>query len=610
MDEPDEVFYRRYIGGRSLALYYLLKEMEPGVDPLGPDNLLIFAPSVLTGAPIQGVSRFSVACKSPLTGTYGEGEAGGHWGPELKFAGYDAVIVKGRAEKPVYLWIHDGEAEIRDAGKIWEKPTKEAQDGIRKELGDEKIRVAQIGPAGEKLVRFACIVNELSDVNGRGGMGAVMGSKNLKAIAVRGKKKINIKDPGKVTALVKWFNQNYMKNADVSGLNRIGTSQYILALNTSGALPTKNFRDGVIEGAEKISGKTMKETLQIGQKACFACSVVCKRVVKVDGPFKVDPAYGGPEYESIAALGSFCGVTDLKAVAKANEICNAYGMDTISAGVSVAFAMECFENGILTKKDTGGVDLRFGNAEAMVKVVEMIAKREGLGDILAEGVKSAAERIGKGAEKFAMHVKGKEIPMHEGRWKTGVGLGYGVSPTGADHVQMEHDPCFEEKGFFIDQLNSIGILEPVPSLDLGPRKVRLFTYLQHWWSLGNCIDICLFTTAPARVWKIPQVVEMVNAVTGWDTTTWELMKLGERATTMARAFNVREGFTKDDDWLPERLFQPLESGPLKGTKLSKDVYGEAIAAYYQVMGWDETGVPTKAKLEELDVGWVADRLKK
>lgn len=610
VDEPDEVFYRRYIGGRSLALYYLLNEMEPGVDPLGPDNLLIFAPSVLTGAPIQGVSRFSVACKSPLTGTYGEGEAGGHWGPELKFAGYDAVVVKGKADKPVYLWVHDGEAEIRDASKIWGKTTKEAQDGIRKELGDEKIKVAQIGPAGEKLVRYACIINELSDANARGGMGTVMGSKNLKAIAVRGTKKINIKDPGKVTALVKWFNQNYMENADVSGLNRIGTSQYILALNTSGALPTKNFRDGVIEGAEKISGETMKETLQIGQKACFACSVVCKRVVKVDGPFKVDPAYGGPEYESIAALGSCCGVTDLKAVVKANEICNAYGMDTISAGVSVAFAMECFENGILTKKDTGGVDLRFGNAEAMVKVVEMIAKREGLGDILAEGVKSAAERIGKGAEKFAMHVKGKEIPMHEGRWKTGVGLGYGVSPTGADHVQMEHDPCFEEKGFFIDQLNSIGILEPVPSLDLGPRKVRLFTYLQHWWSLGNCIDICLFTTAPARVWKIPQVVEMVNAVTGWDTTTWELMKVGERATTMARAFNVREGFTKDDDWLPERLFQPLESGPLKGTKLSKDVYREAIAAYYQVMGWDETGVPTKAKLEELDVGWVADKLKK
>ena len=610
VDEPDEVYYRRYLGGRAAALCYLLNEMEPGVDPLGPDNLLIFAPSVLTGAPIQGVSRFSVACKSPLTGTYGEAEAGGDWGPELKFAGFDAVVVKGKAEKPVYLWIHDGEAEIRDASKIWGKPTKEAQEGIHEELKDKMIKVAQIGPAGEKLVRYACIINKLRDVNGRGGMGAVMGSKNLKAIAVRGKKRIDMKDPDKVKSLVKWFTENYLKNADVSGLHNLGTPQYVLALNAAGALPTKNFRDGTLEGAEKISGETMKETLHVGSTACWACTVACKMVVKVDGPFKVDPAYGAPEYESVAALGSCCGVTDLKAVVKANEICNAYGMDSISSGASVAFAMECFENGILTKKDTGGIDLRFGNAEAMMKVVEMIAKREGLGDILAEGVKRAAERIGKGAEKFAMHVKGKEVPMHEGRWKTGVGLGYGVSPTGADHVQMEHDPCFEEKGFFIDQLKPIGILEPVPSLDLGERKVRLFTYLQHWWSLGNCLDLCLLTTAPARVWTIPQVVEMVNAVTGWDTTTWELMKVGERATTMARAFNVREGFTKDDDQLPERLFQPLESGSLKGTKLSKEDYKQAVAAYYQMMGWDETGAPTKAKLEELDVGWVAEKLRK
>jgi aldehyde:ferredoxin oxidoreductase len=271
--------------------------------------------------------------------------------------------------------------------------------------------------------------------------------------------------------------------------------------------------------------------------------------------------------------------------------------------------MECFENGLLTKKDSGGIDLRFGNAEGMLKMVQMIADREGLGDILAEGVKRAAEKIGKGSEKYAMHVKGKELPMHEGRFKAGVGFGYGVSPTGADHVQMEHDPCFEGTGFFLDNLKPIGILEPVDSMDLGPRKVRLFTYLQHWWSLGNSIDVCLFTTAPARVWKIPQMVEMMNAITGWDTTAWELMKVGERGTTMARAFNVREGFTKADDWVPERLFQPLGNGPKKGIKLSKEVFKQAVTDYYQMMGWSEEGVPTKAKLEELDVGWVAEKLK-
>jgi aldehyde:ferredoxin oxidoreductase len=613
VEEPNETFYRRYMGGRSLALYYLLNEMEPGVDPLGPDNLLIFAPSVITGAPVQGVSRFSVACKSPLTGTYGEAEAGGDWGPWLKFAGFDAVVIKGKAEKPVYLWIHDGEVEIRDAGEIWGMRTKEAQEAIQKEIGDENAKVAQIGPAGEKLVRYACIINKLRDANGRGGMGAAMGSKNLKAIAVSGKPGIDVKDPEKIRALSKWFAENYRKigSPDPAGLHDLGTPQYVMMCQGAGALPTRNFRDGAFEGAERISGETMKKTVHVGQIACWACTIACKMKVKVEEPgFETDPDYGAPEYETLAALGSCCGVDDLRAVSKASELCNAYGMDTISTGTTIAFAMECFENGILTKENTDGLDLKFGNAEAMLKMVELIAKREGLGDILAEGVKRASEKIGRGAEKFAMHVKGKELPMHEGRWKTGVGFGYAVSPTGADHVQMEHDPCFEAEGYFLDMLKPIGILEPVPTLDLGPRKVRLFTLLQHWWSLGNCIDICLFTTGPARVWKLPQVVEIVNAVTGWDTTLWELMKVGERATTMARAFNVREGFTKDDDWLPERLFEPIGAGAQKGTKLSKEVLERARILYYQMMGWDEAGVPTQGKLEELDIGWVIDKLRK
>ncbi len=610
VDEPDEVFYRRYIGGRGLALYYLLKELEPDVDSLGPDNMLIFAPGVITGALLPGAARFTVAAKSPLTGTFIGSEAGGFFGPELKFTGYDAVIIKGKANKPVYLWIHDGEVEIRDAGKLWGKTGKETQEGIREELGDNKIRVALIGPAGEKLVRYACIANELKHMNGRGGMGAVMGSKNLKAVAVRGTKKVEVKDSDTVKALARWFAENFKKKGDTSGLHELGTPILILVHQKLGALPTRNFHEGAFEGAEKISGEKLKETLDAGQEACFACPVGCKRKVKVDEPYKVDPAYGGPEYETLAAFGSNCGVDDLKAVVKAAEICNAYTMDTISTGMSVAFAIECFENGILTKDDTGGLELKFGNAEAVVKMAEMIAKREGLGDILAEGVKRAAEKIGKGAEKFALHTKGKELPMHEVRLKAGVGLGYAVSPIGADHTQIEHDPCFETKNPFLDELSPLGIQEPVKSTDIGPRKVRLFTYLQHWWSVGDCIELCLFSTAPARVWTIPQAAQMVNAVTGWDTTTWELMKVGERCTTMARAFNVREGFTKDDDWIPERFFEPLEGGPLKGKKLSKDEFKQAIAAYYQMMGWDETGVPTKAKLEELDVGWVADRLRK
>ncbi|KXB03516.1 aldehyde:ferredoxin oxidoreductase [candidate division MSBL1 archaeon SCGC-AAA261G05] len=610
VEEPDDDFYRRYLGGKSLALYYLLKDLEPDVDPLEPDNLLIFAPGIITGSPLPGTARFTTAAKSPLTGGFGGSEAGGFFGPELKLAGYDAVIIKGKAENPVYLWIHDGEVEIRDASKLWGKTGKETQEGIREELEDDRIRVALIGPAGEKLVRFACITNELKHANGRGGLGAVMGSKNLKAVAVRGTKQVELKDPDKVKSLTKWFAENYMEKGDTSGLHNLGTPILINVHDELGALPTRNFHEGSFEGAEKISGETIDETYNIGQKACFSCPVACKRVVKVDEPYEVDPAYGGSEYETLSSLGSNCGVDNLPAVLKAGEICNAYTMDTISTGMSIAFAMECFENDILTKEDTDGLELKFGNGEAMLKMVEKIAKREGLGDILAEGVKRAAQKIGNGAEKFALHVKGRELPMHEPRLKAGVGLGYAVAPIGADHTQMEHDPVFAEENPMLEELSPIGILEPVESQDTGPRKARLFKYLQHWWTLGDCVGLCIFSTSPARVWRIPHVAQMVNAVTGWDMTIWELMKAGERCDTMARAFNLREGFTREDDWIPDRFFEPLEGGPLKGDKLSKDEFKQAIARYYQMMGWDENGVPTKTKLAELDVEWVADELKK
>lgn len=607
VEEPGEDFYRRYMGGKSLALYYLLNEMEPEVDPLGPDNLLIFAPGVITGALLPGTARFTVAAKSPLTESFGGSEAGGFFGPELKSAGYDAVIVKGKADEPVYLWIHDGEVEIRDASELWGKTGKETQEGIREELEDDGIRIALIGPAGEKLVRFACIANELKHMNGRGGLGAVMGSKNLKAVAARGTKRIEVKDSDKVKSLAKWFAENYMEKGDTSGLHDLGTPILVNVHDELGALPTRNFHRGSFEGAEEISGETLDVTFNVGQKACFSCPVACKRVVKVDD-LEVDPAYGGSEYETLGSLGSNCGVDDLKTILKAGEICNACTMDTISTGMSIAFAMECFENGIITKEDTGGLELKFGNAEAMLKMVKMIAEREGLGEVLAEGVKRAAQKIEDGAEKFALHVKGRELPMHEPRLKAGVGLGYAVAPIGADHTQMEHDPCFEEENPMLDELSQIGILEPVKSQDIGPQKVRLFKYLQHWWTLGDCVGLCIFSTAPARVWKIQHVAQMVNAVTGWDTTIWELMKVGERCDTMARVFNIREGFTKEDDRLPDRFFEPLEGGPLEGDKLSKDEFKQAIATYYHMMGWNEEGVPTKTKLAELNIGWVADEL--
>ena len=598
-ESPDEVFYRRYMGGEGFVAYYLLKELETGIDPLGPENKLIFAAGPVTGAPIPGSGRNSIGAKSPLTGGFGESEVGGHWGAELKHAGFDAVIIEGKSDSPVYLWIHDGEAEIRDASHIWGKETGDAQRIIRKELNDRLVRVALIGPGGERLVRYACVIVDLKDAAGRTGMGAVMGSKNLKAVAVRGHGRTEVSDGKALTELSRWLSQRL----EGFWAHEYGTGSNLDAGVASGNLPIRNFRDGDFPNANALSAETIKETVRIGMEGCYACSVRCKKIVKIDEPFTVDPIYGGPEYETLAALGSNCGVDDLKAVCKANELCNRYSIDTISAGVSIAFAMECYENGLLTDEDTGGLKLNFGNAEAMLKMVEMICKREGLGDLLAEGVKRASEKIGKESEKFAVHVKGQEVPMHEPRFKRSLGIGYAVSPTGADHMHNLHDTILTVRGQQLDNLAALGILEPIPLEDLGPRKVRALIYFVDWRVLDNCLLLCDFLP-----WNYIQKTDIVRAVTGWNTTAWELMKIGERVTTMARIFNIREGFKKEDDWLPERFFHPKTAGALSKTAIDPEKLRNAIDTYYKMMGWDENGVPTREKLEELDIGWAASSL--
>ncbi|RLG44373.1 MAG: aldehyde ferredoxin oxidoreductase, partial [Thermoproteota archaeon] len=377
IEEPSEEFYRRYIGGRGFISYFLLRETDSKTDPLGPENLLIFALGAVTGNPIPGAGRHSVGAISPLTGGYGEAEAGGYWGAELKRAGFDAIIINGSSEKPVYLWINDGRAEIRDASHLWGMKTKEAQEAIRKELSDEGIRVAQIGPAGEKLVRFACIMHDITRAAGRAGLGAVMGSKKLKAVAVRGSKPPEVANPAKLREISRWLAQNVERL--VRNLHLYGTGAAMDIGLQTGNLPVNNFRGDPFPNVMDIDARTLKEKYGIRMDTCFACPVACKKVVKIEEPWKVDQAYGGPEYETLASLGSACGIDDLEAICMANQLCNAYGMDTISTGATIAFAMECFENGILTKEDTNGLELTFGNADAMVKVVEMIGERKGIG---------------------------------------------------------------------------------------------------------------------------------------------------------------------------------------------------------------------------------------
>lgn len=609
VEEPPTVWYRTYLGGGALASYYLLKELGPGVDPLSGGNLLVLASNVVSGAPISGFSRYTVAARSPLTGAFGESEAGGFWGPELKFAGYDALIIRGRSERPVYLWIRDGAAEIRDASHIWGLDNGATRDKILEELGDPRVRIASIGPAGERLVLFANVINELRHANGRTGMGAVLGAKGLKAIAVRGtRNSLSFAAPDRVKEIARWHNHLIRNHGPNVQWRQYGTAALVSGLNKSGILPTRNFREGVFDGARKISGAAMRETILQTEESCYVCAVRCKRVVALDEPYPVDPRYGGPEYETIASLGSLCMVDDLGAIAKGHELCNRLGMDTISVGAAIAFAMECYEEGILTDRDTGGKPIRFGDAAAMLWLIEEIGNRRGLGDLLSQGLRHAARQIGRGAEELAFHIKGLEIPMHDPRGKTGVGLSYALSPTGADHIEAPHETPFQAPGPMLERCFPLGILEPIDPLSTGPEKVAAFITLQRVWSLYNSLGVCNFVAGPVYAMTFPRLVEAVQAITGWETDLWELLRVGERAIHMARVFNIREGIGQEEDRLFRRLHEPLPSGPLEGARIDPEAFQEAIKIYYEGMGWDSAGRPTRGKLAEIGLSWLIPHL--
>jgi aldehyde:ferredoxin oxidoreductase len=615
IDKPDESFYRKYMGGSALALYYMLTECPARIDPLEANNLLIFALSVATGAPISGQSRVTVTAKSPLTNAIGDSQAGGFWPAELKRAGYDAIVIKGRSNRPVYLWIHDGEVELRDADHLWGKVTGDAEVTLKQELKDEKIQIAQIGPAGEKGVCFAAIMNMCNRANGRTGMGAVMGSKLLKAIAVRGKGKIHIADPQKLAKFAKDGAQLFASDPGFQGVHNFGTAGDVAWQHMSGGLPTRNFTEGQFEGYEQITGERMAQTILKDTDTCYACTLRCKRVVEVEpGPWRLDPVYGGPEYETIAAFGSYCGVDNLPAIAYANQLCNMYGLDTISCGATVAFAMECFESGLLTIQDTGGLDLRFGNAEAMVELVRMIANRQGLGDLLAEGSERAAAQIGRSADQYVITSKRQEAPAHMPQVKPTMGLIYAVNPFGADHCSATHDTEYtpESGERYLRFLGELDLLDPQPQTSLNDEKVKYAAFTQRLHSLMDSLCFCLFVHGIWGAYGPKDVVEIITAVTGWDVSLFELMKVGERRINLMRIFNAREGIDRYQDTLPKKFFEPLKGqGPSAGTSITKNTFDQALVSYYEINGWDKnTGWPTPIKLKELRLGWAIDYLPK
>jgi aldehyde:ferredoxin oxidoreductase len=552
-----EAFWRRHMGGRSLIAHYLLTEVPTGADPLSPENVLVFAAGVLTGTPFPGAGRHSVGAKSPMTGLFGESEAGGFWGAELRHAGWDAIVFHGRADKPVYLWIKDDQVELRDAAHLWGKETGDVEAALREEHGDRLVRVAQTGVAGENQVRYALVVNDLNEVAGRGGMGAVMGSKNLKAIAVRGSQKVPVADPKPLQATAKWVSST-MDEVHYN-FHHYGTGAGIIGKHLEGHMIVRNFQDGQWdpEKIQAIDAKTIAETDGYKMDGCYACSVRCKKRVKNDA-MGVLPKFGGPEYETIGSVGTNLTVGDLPIVMLMNQRLNQVGIDTVTFGGTMAWAMECFDRGLLTAADTGGIELRWGDGATVLKCIDLIAKREGpLGELLGDGALAAARKIGKGSEQYVVHVKGLEVAMHDPRGMQRMLENYPVTPTGGDHTGGAHQKT----------------------------------------SIRNTVGLCIFLG-----YDDAQTLELVRAATGWDLDDRELRTVVSRGLSMARLFNMREGMTSDADALPQRLHEPLLKGPLSDKRVTRDEVKTIVHDYYVSQGWHpESGAPLNGTLEALGI---------
>jgi aldehyde:ferredoxin oxidoreductase len=572
---------QQFIGARGLATKIMSMEVDPRVDPLSPENKIIFAPGPFTGTYAPSAGRFDVVTKGPLTGTIAASNSGGTFGAELKYAGYDLVILEGKSVKPVYLWINDDQVEIRDASHLWGKTVPDTTDMLRAET-DEEAKVSCIGPAGEKLVLFACVMNEMHRAAGRTGVGAVMGSKNLKAVVVSGSGAVKVADPKAFREAVLKARQKIQANPiGGKGLKAYGTDVLVNILNEIGALPTRNYRDGYFPTANKVGGESLAAQNLIRPKGCFSCIISCGRVSRVTA--KGLEGYGeGPEYETAWAFGPDCGIDNLDAVTKANYICNEMGLDTITMGSTIACAMDMFENGILTLKDTDGLSLNFGNTEAMLELVRKTCLREGFGDKLAAGSYRFAESFGH--PEYSMTVKKQETPAYDPRGVQGIGLNYATNNRGGDHV----------RGYTI----AVEVLGNPSKMDpyITEGKAELDITFQNLTAALDSSGACIFSTFGIGA---DELAGMLTALTGVSYTTEEFMRIGDRIWNLERIWNLKAGFTAKDDTLPERMLKdPIKTGPSKG-KLSKVL--KMLPEYYKLRGWDKNGIPLDEKLKELSL---------
>jgi len=576
---------KKYIGGIGLGIQLLLEHSKPGIEPFSPENPLILATGPISGSmgPTGGNGHAFVS-KSPASGGVGEAKSHGFFGAELKRAGYDAIIFKGKAEKPVYVWIDDDSVQLMDAKHLWGKSPEETEKTIREELKDYYIRVASIGPAGEKLVRVACILNDGTRAAGRCGLGAVMGSKNLKAIAIRGSKDVTVAKPEEFQEFVKMIHER-MKGPATRKYRTLGTPENVLVLNSLGALPVNNFTRATFDGAEKISGEYLNERFVAKIIGCSSCAMRCEHITVVpEGPYKGTTTR--MEYESLWALGPNCGVDRLDAIIKAMAMCNYYGVDSISAGVIVSFAMDCYEHGLLTKKDTDGIDLRFGNHEAMLEMLKKISLREGIGDTLAEGVKRAATKIGKGSEKYANHIKGVEMTGYDIRGLKTAALGYAISFRGADHNR--HGAYAPDVKGSVDRFKA----------EKG--RGKLVREIEDIYTIIDSLIVCKFSRG-VYFDGFKDLAKYYTLATGIGMTPEELEKTGERINVIGRLFNIREGFTRKDDHMPPKIMTvPIPDEVVsKGSHVTQKDLDILLDDYYETRGWTKEGVPTMEKIKEL-----------
>ncbi len=597
----EEDFYRKYMGGSAFGTYYLLKETSRNLDALAPENVLTIAPGVTTGAMVSGVSRCSITALSPATGAVGDTQAGGSLGPRLKRAGLDAVVITGRAETLSYLLIEDDQAKIVEAAHLKGKTVLEVYDRLSDQLGQGKSSILQCGPAGEKQVRFACLLSDLNNVAGRTGMGAVFGSKNLRAVIVRGRGTVSFADVEGLKNLAQKAKKRLPDSDFPKILNQYGTPGVLGAQAMGGNLSTRNYSKSYHKDFEKLNGATFGPELGGRETTCFGCVVRCRKSVQVKEPYPVTDRLGGPEFETLGLLGANLDITDPRAVAKANELCNNLGLDTITMGGLAAYLFECLEKGLVPKTVAGDKSLEFGDAEGLFGLIEQVARREGVGDLLAEGFSAAVEKLGQQTAPYAINVKNHGLAVHMAQVKPSQALIYAVSPIGADHMSSEHDWLLAGNS---EESKGLGIIGRGDAASTGIAKVRATVYSQYYYSLLDTLGLCMFCFGPGNLFTYRDLEDLLRYTTGWECTLFELMKVGERRVNMMRQLNAKRGFTREADQLPERLFEPLPDGPKKGSHVDRNDFARMLDQYYDLMGWNiETGNPSKGKLLELGLEW-------